>query len=120
MFSKVDSMSPDEVSDPIEGHDGWYIVKVINIKRNVITTVTQQNKELYDVKTALTMSKSDSISDKYVRNLMLAHNPVIQGKVFDILRSYMGTYVLNAKKFKLWKLDDRMQSELKNFDSLKT
>ena len=101
MFSKVDSMSPDEVSDPIEGHDGWYIVKVINIKRNVITTVTQQNKELYDVKTALTMSKSDSISDKYVRNLMLAHNPVIQGKVFDILRSYMGTYVLNAKKFKL-------------------
>ena len=92
---------------------------MINAWRNAVTTATRRDKELYDVKKALTLSKSDSLSDNYVRKLMFAHDPVIQGKVFDILRSYMGNYVLNAEKFKSWNLDERMQNELKSFDSLK-
>ena len=119
MFSFVDSMKPGNVSIPIKGHDGWYIVKLINAWRNAVTTATRRDKELYDVKKALTLSKSDSLSDIYVRKLMLAHNPVIQAKVFDILRSYIGNYVLNADKFKSWNLDERMQNEFKSFDSLK-
>jgi hypothetical protein len=119
MFSTVNIMKPGEISNPIKGRDGWYIVKLINIWRNAITTATRRDKELYDVKKALTLSKSDSLSDIYVRKLMLAHNPVIQAKVFDILRSYIGNYVLNPDKFKSWNLDERMQNELKNFDSLK-
>jgi len=120
MFSKVDTMKPGEVSNPVKGPDGWYIVKLVNTWRNAITTTSMRDKELYDVKRALTLSKSDSLSDKYVRKMMLSHNPVIQARAFDILRSYLGNYVLNEEKFKSWKLDERMQSELKNFDSLKT
>jgi hypothetical protein len=119
MFSVVNSLRLGEVSNPVKGPDGWYIVKLVNTWNNIITTETMKEQEMHDVKSALTMSKSDSLSDEYVRKMMLTHNPVIQGKAFDILRSYMGRYVLNEEKFKKWKLDERMQKELKYFDSLK-
>jgi hypothetical protein len=119
LFRMADNMRSGEISKPIKGPDGWYIVKLINTWKNVITTEGQHEQEVYDVKRALTMSESDSLSDIYVRKMMLANNPVIQAKTFDILRSYLGKYVLNADKFNSWKLDERMQKELKDFESLK-
>jgi hypothetical protein len=118
MYRVVNTLRLGQVSKPVKGPDGWYIVKLENTLRNVITTATQKDQELYDVKRALTLAKSDSLSDEYVRKLMLANNPVIQGKTFDILRSYLGKYVLNPDKFSKWKLDERMQKELNDFNSL--
>ncbi|MCL5029521.1 MAG: peptidylprolyl isomerase [Bacteroidetes bacterium] len=118
MLNVVDSLKVGEVSSPIHGPDGWYIVKLIDVWKNVITTQTEIEKEKADAENSLKLNKSDEQSDLYVRTLMLEHNPVIQGKAFDILRSYMGNFVLPKNKFDSWKLDDRMKKELKNLDTL--
>ncbi|MDR3626611.1 MAG: hypothetical protein P4L45_07250, partial [Ignavibacteriaceae bacterium] len=119
MYSIVAPMKAGEVSKPVKGPDGWYIVELVNSWKNIITSETQRQQEAYDVNRALTMAESDSLSDVYVRKMMLESNPVIQAKTFDILRSYLGKYVLNSDKFNSWKLDERMQKALKNFESLK-
>lgn len=119
MFDVLDTMKAGEISKPVKGPDGWYILKLVDIWKNAITTETELEKETYDAKRALIMQKSDSLSDVYVRKLMLEYNPVIQARPFDILRSYLGKAVLPKDKFQSWKLDDRMQKELNYFDSLK-
>ena len=119
MFNIVDTLKVGQISDPIKGPDGWYIVKLIDIWKNEIVTKSELDKEKSDASSALKLNKSDKISDDYVRKMMLDHNPVIQARAFDVLRSYMGKYVLKEEKFKSWKLNDRMQEELNHFDSLR-
>ncbi len=118
MFKDIDSMKAGAITEPIEGPDGWYIVKLVDVWKDLITTQTQLEKEEYDAQRALTMNIADSLSDQYVRAMMLEHNPVIQARAFDILRSYMGNFVLPEMKFADWKLDARMKSEIAHFDSL--
>ncbi len=118
MLNVVDSLKAGKISVPFHAPDGWYIVKLSNIWKNEITTETELVKEKHDAINALKLKESDKESEEYVRNLLLKHNPVIQGRVFDLLRSYMGNYVLPKEKFDRWKLDDRMKKELKHFDSL--
>lgn len=120
MYQTVDSMKVGEISGPVQGSDGWYIIKLKNITKNVIVTQTELNKEDVDATSALKLNKSDQVSDTYVKTLMLEHNPVIQARAFDILRSYMGEFVLTKDKFKAWGLDNRMQKELDHFDTLNT
>ena len=120
MLDVVDSLKAGEISAPIHGRDGWYIVKLSDIWKNKIITQTQLDKDRHDAVNALKLKESDSESDKYVRNLLLKHDPVIQGRAFDLLRSYMGNYVLPEDKFDKWNLDERMRKELKHFDSLST
>jgi|YelNatPaOPRAMG01_1025707.scaffolds.fasta_scaffold01403_5 hypothetical protein len=118
MFDIVEKLKLGEVSTPIKGPDGWYIIKLVNIWHNVITTQSEMEKEKYDATEAIKLNKSDKESDIYVRKLMLKHNPVIQGRVFDILRSYLGNFLLPQNKFNEWDLEGRMSKELKYNDSL--
>lgn len=118
MYNIIDTMKAGEISKPVQGPDGWYIVKLIDIWKNMIETQSENAKEKDDAVNAITLNKSDKISDTYVRQMMLANNPVIQARAFDILRSYMGKSILKEDKFKSWKLDERMQKELDHFNTL--
>ncbi len=113
----IDTLKVNEISKPVKGKDGYYIVKIDDEWKNEILTETQKNKQLHDAKLVLKRNKSDVISDQYVHSLMISRNPVIQGNAFDILRSYMGNYSLPKEKYYNWKLDKRLQKEL---DSLKS
>ena len=119
MFKDVDKMKAGDISEPTKGPDGWYLVKLVDVWKNLITTQTEFEKEEYDSRQVLTMNIADTLSDEYVRAMMLEHNPVIQARAFDILRSYMGNFVLPEKKFNEWNLDARMKNEIAHFDSLR-
>jgi len=114
----VDTLKVDEISRPIKAPDGWYIVMVTDIWKNDIVTETMYQKDEYDANTALEMQQMDSLSDVYVHTMMLNHNPVIQARAFDLMRSYMGNYELPPSLYKKWKLEKRMESEVQNYDSL--
>ncbi len=118
MYNTLDTMKAGEISNTIQGQDGWYIIKLIDIWKNMIETESELAKNKDDAVEALKLNESDKISDSYVREMMLSHNPVIQARAFDILRSYIGKFVLKGDKFKTWKLDERMQNELDNFNAL--
>ncbi|MHB1688999.1 MAG: peptidylprolyl isomerase, partial [Ignavibacteriaceae bacterium] len=114
----VDTLKLNEISPPVKAPDGWYIFKITDIWKNEIVTGTIYQKDEYDARTALEEQQMDSLSDVYVHNMMLNHNPVIQARAFDLLRSYMGSYALPANLYKGWKLNERLQNEIQNFDSL--
>ena len=118
MAKIVDSLKVGEISKPIKANDGYYIVKVVDQWENMIVTESQRNKESHDARQVIKLGKADAVSDKYVHKMMLAKNPVIKGKTFDILRSYMGNYVLPKQKYETWNLAERMQKELKENSNL--
>jgi hypothetical protein len=112
----VDSLKINQISLPIHTPDGWYIVRVENLYREVIPNETEVIKNKYDAKQAIARNKMDSASAVYVNAIMNGQNPVIQRGAFTILRSYIAKYSLPDDKYKEWNLEKRLNAVL---DSLK-
>ncbi len=113
----IDSLKVGQVSKAVKAPDGYYIFKLVDEWKNVITTETQRNKEAYDAEMVLKQGKMDMLSGRYVKKIMIDHKPVIQARGFDITRSYMGNFTLSEKVYKDWNLDKRIDREKSHFDS---
>jgi parvulin-like peptidyl-prolyl isomerase len=112
MAKILDTLKVGKVSLPIHVYDGWYLVKLDDLSRNIITTETENNKLRSESIEAIKMNKMDLLSDQYVNNLMSMAKPVIRKEEFSILRSFIGNYLLPKKKFEDWHLAQEMDSAL--------
>ncbi len=110
----LDTLKAGNVSDPIHTDDGWYIVKVDNIWKNLITNETEQIKLRQESIEALTKSKMGALSDAYVNNLFSKENLIIKRDAFNILRSYLGKTLLTPEKYNEWGLDKKLDDALSN------
>ncbi|MFO7446233.1 MAG: peptidylprolyl isomerase [Ignavibacteriaceae bacterium] len=108
----VDSLKIGEASVPIHVEDGWYIVKVINIWQNVVTTESEYQKLRQEAVNAVYKKKMDMLSDQYVNELMLKNNPVIKREAFNIVRSYLGKLYLREDKYEDWQLEQKLSQSL--------
>ena len=113
----VDSLKAGEVSIPIHVDDGWYIVKLENMIENKITSETEYEKLKQESVNALKKIKLDKLSDEYVTELMLSENPIIKRNSFNLLRSYLGSYVLPSSKYNGWNLSKKLNEALININS---
>ncbi len=100
----VDTLKLGSYSLPIHTDDGWYIIKLNNAWQNIITSESETNKLEFESKEAVIKQKMDAASDEYVNSLLLAANPIIKRNVFNILRSYLGQFVLPKDKYNGWEL----------------
>ena len=110
----VDTLKPGMVSDPIHTDDGWYIIKIDNILKNVVTSESEFNKLKSESIDAITKSKLDILSDQYVKKLFSNENPIIKRDVFNVLRSYLGKFILAPEKYSEWDLDNKLAMALAN------
>lgn len=85
----IDTLKPRVASAPVGGPDGWYIVSLHTASIDAITTESEAIKQAEDARRALTQQKADSLSAIYVNAIMLAHNPIIQRKTFDLLSAHL-------------------------------
>lgn len=108
----IDTLKVGKVSLPIHVQDGWYLVKLENLLRNLITTESGLNKLRSESIEAVKMSKMNILSDQYVNKLMSDARPVIRKDEFEILLSYIGNYILSKKKFDEWNLAGKLDSVL--------
>ncbi len=53
----IDTLNPGKISDPIHTDDGWYIIKIDNILKNLITSESEYEKLKFESKEAITKSK---------------------------------------------------------------
>ncbi len=110
----IDTLNPGRISDPIHTDDGWYIIKIDNIVKNMITKETEYNKLKSESVNAITKSKLDILSDQYVKELFIDENPIIKRDVFNLLRSYIGKFILAPEKYSEWDLDKKLDVALDN------
>ena len=110
----VDTLKSGRISDPIHTNDGWYIIKIDNILKNEITSESEYNKLKSEAVEAITKSKMDILSDQYVKGLFEYENPIIKRDVFNVLRSYLGKFILTSEKYSDWELENKLDNALTN------
>ena len=116
MAAIVDSMKVGEISNPVKGSDGWYIFKLDDVWKNMITTQSELVEDKTDAEEVIKKEKMDRISDIYVDDLLKSETPVIKGGAFAVVRSYLGGYELPREKYKNWKLDERLVEQIKKLN----
>ena len=89
-------------SGTVKGPDGCYIIRIADGWRDVTLSATESEKLETDARRALTQEKSDSLSDLYVRQMMLGHNPVIMRGTFDRLEAWLGGIWVKPDRFAAW------------------
>ena len=115
MFAQImDSLKAGNISNPIHTGDGWYIIKIDNIIQNMITGEAEYNKLKSESINAITKSKMDILSDQYVKKLFSIESPIIKRDAFNVLRSYLGKFILSPENYSGWKLDDKLEVALAN------
>jgi hypothetical protein len=107
------------ISFPVKGPDGWYIFKIVNIWKEVLPNESELNQLREKSNRSLQKTKMDSLSDKYVKNIFVDQNPIIIGKTFELLRTYLAKNEISPDKFIEWKLDDKLDFLHQQVDSLK-
>jgi hypothetical protein len=112
----IDTLKAGNHSAPIHVNNEWYIIKLENIWKNMVTNQSEFDKLNYEAKQAAIKSNMDKESDKYVDNLMRSENPIIKKEAFDLLRSYLGKYVLPEEKYDEWNLEDNLNRALSALD----
>jgi len=110
----IDSVKIGSPSLPIKTVDGWYIVRVDNLWKNLISTETQNNELRYSLEEYLRKQKADSLSDAFVNKLILDNQSTIVRTTFNKLAVYVGKKILPPAKFDEWNLVINIQD--KNFN----
>jgi len=111
LVSIVDSIQIGIPSQPIKTPDGWYIVRIDNLWKNVITTETQNNNLRYSVEEYLRKQKADSVSDAFVNKLLFDNKATIVRTTFNELSAFIGKKYLSPNKFNEWNLLKNIKDE---------
>ncbi len=112
----IDTMKVGDVSAIVKAGDGFYIFKLDDIWKNMVATQTKLAEDKADAEEVIKKEKMDHESDVYVNKLLKSNMPVIKGNAFAIVRSYLGGYELSKEKFDEWKLDSRLQEQIKKLN----
>jgi hypothetical protein len=117
----VDTLPPGIVSPPVQGPDGWYLVKIVDEEINPVVTQSEGVKMGKDVRRTLTQHVADSLSDDYAQRMIVDQHPVILRESFNAVQAYLGKKFLRREKFDEWGLASRKGAkELKDLSQLDT
>jgi hypothetical protein len=112
----IDSLRAREISLPLHTDDGWYIMKLENVTQNLITTESEYERMKQESINSLKKEKMDKLSDQYVNEIMIEHNPIIKRDAFNFLRSYLGNVLLPHEKYTDWNLSEKLSTAIKNLN----
>jgi hypothetical protein len=115
----IDTLPIGDISNPVEVDDGWYIFKINNVWQNIITTESEMTRLRQESVNFLTKKKMDVLSGEYINDLLLDQNPIIKRQVFDVLRSYIGAYLLSQELYNEWQLKEKLAEALKKLGATK-
>ncbi len=108
----LDTLQAGIIPPPIHTDDGWYIVKVDNVTRSLITGEAEMNKLRAESIEGIKKSKMGMKSDEFIKGLFDKEKPVIKRDAFNLLRAYLGKFVLPSSKYDEWGLEVKLDSAL--------
>ena len=98
----AETLRTGQNSEVVKGPDGYYILRLAHGWRDASLSQTESQKLYDEARRALTQEKSDSLSDRYVRQMMLDHNPVIIRRTFDGLQAWLGAVWVRPDRYAAW------------------
>jgi hypothetical protein len=104
LASVADTLGKGRNSGPVKGPDGWYIIRVDDGWRDVTLSATESVKAGEESRRALTQEKSDSLSDRYVRKMMLDRSPVIIRGTFNRLEAWLARIWVKPGTLARWEI----------------
>jgi hypothetical protein len=107
--SVAETLRAGRSSEPVRGPDGYYILRIAEGWRDVTLGATESQKLQEDARRALRQAKSDSLSDRYVRRMMLENNPVIIRGTFDRLEAWLGRIWVKPERYASWDMAGRIR-----------
>jgi hypothetical protein len=115
----IDNLPIGDISNPVEADDGWYLFKINNVSQNLIVTESEETRLRQESINFLTKKKMDALSNEYVNDLLLDQNPIIKRQVFNVLRSYIGSYLLSQELYDEWQLKERLDAAINELGATK-
>ena len=107
----VAQLKTGRVSAPVEGPDGYYIVKLDRVWQNPLVTETENARLKGDVVRTLTASRADQLASAYVKGRMTGANPVIKAEGFNIIRALIADRGLTHDTRVQWEIPSTFMTE---------
>ena len=107
----VADLKTGQVSSPIEGPDGYYLVRLDRVWQNPIVSETEYASLKDGVVKILTSSRADELAGEYVKSKMVTANPVIKAEGFNIVRAYIAEKGLARDTRVQWDIPSTFMTE---------
>jgi len=107
----IAKLKPTQVSAPIEGPDGYYIVRLDGVWQNPVITETEYGTLKDGVTKTLMSSRAEQLAADYVKTQMTGANPVIKAEGFNIVRAYVAEKGLSQDSRVKWDIPSTFMTE---------
>jgi hypothetical protein len=108
---QIANLRTREVSDPLEGPDGFYTVKIDQIWQNPLLTESENRILRSDAVSILRINHAAERARQYVKHRMRAADPVIKAEGFNILRAYLAEKGLSRNTRLKWDIPSTFMTE---------
>jgi hypothetical protein len=104
-------LRPQEISQPLEGPDGYYIVRIDRIWQNPLQTGSAAADQRYETERLVREGKADRLAAEYVKHRMVSANPVITADGYNIVRAHLAEKGLSRDTRVKWKIPATFMTE---------
>ena len=108
---QIANLRTGEVSDPLEGPDGFYTVRIDQIWQNPLLTESEYRILKSDAVSILRTNRAAELARQYVKHKMRAADPVIKAEGFNILRAYLAEKGLSRNTRLKWDIPTTFMTE---------
>jgi len=108
---QIAGLQNQEISPPIRGPDGFYIVRVDEIWQNPLMTSTAEAEMRAHARKTLVSIRADALAREYIRKIMVQASPVIKAEGFNILRAYLAQRGLSKNTRLTWQIPGSFMTE---------
>jgi len=107
----IANLKTAQVSRPIEGPGGHYIVRLDGVWQNPVMTETEHGTLKDGVRKTLMSSRAEQLAADYTKSRMTAANPVIKAEGFNIVRAYVAEKGLSRDSRVKWDIPSTFMTE---------
>jgi hypothetical protein len=111
LMKKIVHLKNGEVSEPIEGPDGFYIFRIDEIWQNPVLPYHEYTLLRDRAITILTEVKAKELSGKYIQDLYDEQNPEIVYAGMTVIRAYLADRGLSEEQRHEWDIQMQLMTE---------
>ncbi len=100
-----------EISPPLEGPDGFYIVRIEQIWQNPLLTESDAARLRAETLSALKAARAEALASAFAEEKMRSAAPVIKAEGYNIVRAYLADRGLSHDRRLSWNIPSTFMTE---------